>query len=896
MKEFREISEVTLEEGHIFDYNVHLETYQFSYKRSLLYYHIGDIKRTQGWILHVSILPIQVRMLLERVLPCLAKYEVSFKIIRNSKYLEDLNLGSYGNNLIGKAITIFPETEELALTIAEFLIAKSNGLNGPEVITDFPLSPILFVRYGSFSPLIMTDIYGNKGRYIYDGNGNVMKDEYVSPPCIPTGINNIFSHLIKPLPISIKKNSIGEYFPLKVLKNDVKGVVLKALQWNKFRLKYCLIKQGKRYMVNEMIEDKNRDMRDRILWQKAMHQKLQKLIPIPAIYSLFEENGNMYLAMEFIKKNMTFSSICHELLEDRPWFGCSLGNRVLLLGYFEQIISSIKSIHQNGYIHRDITPTNFLVSKRKKVYLIDVELMYDTNSKMPDPPFKVGTFGYMSPEQVICETPSVSDDIYSIGALLIFLMTGIAPSFIIETDRRNLSEKLFFLIRDNGIVTMILDCLEPIKELRLEIDQIQSGICNYKESLVSLDDRNDSIQEVGYSKEEIFEVAKRGTLGIQDDIMLLDCLWFSKYNDEYNESLNPLGTKAIYSDLYRGIGGTLYFLNVAKKCGLNYCINQTLKNHAQEHLIRECLNDMSQTVPGLYFGTAGIALVMSQDSDSWLQNGTVLSELALQCLKRESPLLDLIHGIAGQGIAALQCDKLLTKEDQDFLLFHYASKLISYQRKDGSWVKSILDQGTLRGEKIPGFGYGTAGIVYFLLMFGYRYQFQPALDSAIRGLDYLMAIARKKDEHYYWYNSDQSKLIRGWWCHGAPGIALTFIKAYELLMCEKYKKLAEGALRINHFNFVNYNLSQCHGMSGLGEIYLEAFRVFRSEEWLKRATWITELLVSMKRINNNTNHYYWLASSPEFPTADFMAGNSGIVHYLLHYTHLDKVGFPFLPF
>jgi hypothetical protein len=43
------------------------------------------------------------------------------------------------------------------------------------------------------------------------------------------------------------------------------------------------------------------------------------------------------------------------------------------------------------------------------------------------------------------------------------------------------------------------------------------------------------------------------------------------------------------------------------------------------------------------------------------------------------------------------------------------------------------------------------------------------------------------------------------------------------------------------------NLSQCHGMSGLGEVYLEAARVLKDSRWLVRAAGIGTILMQLAR-------------------------------------------------
>ncbi len=87
---------------------------------------------------------------------------------------------------------------------------------------------------------------------------------------------------------------------------------------------------------------------------------------------------------------------------------------------------------------------NFLVTDKNEIVLIDLELTYSMSDRYPEPPFKFGTEGFMSPEQRALESPTISEDVYSIGALMISFFTNLFPSKFDVEDSVNLSEVLFF--------------------------------------------------------------------------------------------------------------------------------------------------------------------------------------------------------------------------------------------------------------------------------------------------------------------------------------------------------------------------------------------------------------------------------------------------------------------
>ncbi|ACU60507.1 hypothetical protein Cpin_3032 [Chitinophaga pinensis DSM 2588] len=75
-----------------------------------------------------------------------------------------------------------------------------------------------------------------------------------------------------------------------------------------------------------------------------------------------------------------------------------------------------------------------------------------------------------------------------------------------------------------------------------------------------------------------------------------------------------------------------------------------------------------------------------------------------------------------------------------------------------------------------------------------------------------------------------------WWCEGTQGIAMAFLKAYKVTENPIYKWYATMAFNMHTPHVIDNNLTQCHGLTGLGEIYLEAYSILNEEKWLDRAT------------------------------------------------------------
>jgi serine/threonine protein kinase len=91
-------------------------------------------------------------------------------------------------------------------------------------------------------------------------------------------------------------------------------------------------------------------------------------------------------------------------------------------------------------IHRDIKPSNILLSERSgnslgQVYLVDFGSVQTVLATEVGTRTVVGTYGYMPPEQFGGRTVPASD-LYSLGATLIYLVTGIHPADLPQKDFR----------------------------------------------------------------------------------------------------------------------------------------------------------------------------------------------------------------------------------------------------------------------------------------------------------------------------------------------------------------------------------------------------------------------------------------------------------------------------
>ncbi|MEK6408993.1 MAG: protein kinase [Acidobacteriota bacterium] len=103
--------------------------------------------------------------------------------------------------------------------------------------------------------------------------------------------------------------------------------------------------------------------------------------------------------------------------------------------YFDQILEGLKAAHTAAVIHRDLKPENILISTdrdKRHLKILDFGLakiaqVDVTNSSLTARGALVGTFGYMSPEQLTGEEVDERSDIFSIGVMVVEALTGRRP-------------------------------------------------------------------------------------------------------------------------------------------------------------------------------------------------------------------------------------------------------------------------------------------------------------------------------------------------------------------------------------------------------------------------------------------------------------------------------------
>jgi serine/threonine-protein kinase len=129
-------------------------------------------------------------------------------------------------------------------------------------------------------------------------------------------------------------------------------------------------------------------------------------------------DGVPYLAMEYVEGE-PITSYCEER-------GLPAAARIR---EFLDVCAAVQYLHEHGFVHRDLKPSNIFVTRDGKVKLLDFGIaksMTDA-SKSLSMGLKLYTPAFASPEQMKGLAARPSSDIYSLGVILYYLLTGRLP-------------------------------------------------------------------------------------------------------------------------------------------------------------------------------------------------------------------------------------------------------------------------------------------------------------------------------------------------------------------------------------------------------------------------------------------------------------------------------------
>src|SRR5919199_6886362 len=141
---------------------------------------------------------------------------------------------------------------------------------------------------------------------------------------------------------------------------------------------------------------------------------------IVAIYDYGEQDGQVYLAVQYVENGRTLADLLGGPME--PTRACEL-----LL----QLLAALGYAHERGVIHRDVKPGNVLMPTPVWPMLADFGiakvLLEQDGRQLTQAGLVVGTAAYMAPEQAFGLPVDARTDLYAAGVVLYEMLTGRVP-------------------------------------------------------------------------------------------------------------------------------------------------------------------------------------------------------------------------------------------------------------------------------------------------------------------------------------------------------------------------------------------------------------------------------------------------------------------------------------
>lgn len=160
------------------------------------------------------------------------------------------------------------------------------------------------------------------------------------------------------------------------------------------------------------------DFKQRFESEARLVAKLESRQIVP-LYSYWQDEQGAFLVMRLIRGG----SLRH-IMAKQGAMALSQAVRIL-----SDVAEALAVAHENGVVHRDLKPENILIDERGNAYLTDFGIAKRTTEaeNITEADAIVGTWAYLSPEQIQNIEVSPQTDVYAFGILLYEMLVGKHP-------------------------------------------------------------------------------------------------------------------------------------------------------------------------------------------------------------------------------------------------------------------------------------------------------------------------------------------------------------------------------------------------------------------------------------------------------------------------------------
>jgi hypothetical protein len=374
-------------------------------------------------------------------------------------------------------------------------------------------------------------------------------------------------------------------------------------------------------------------------------------------------------------------------------------------------------------------------------------------------------------------------------------------------------------------------------------------------------------------------------------------------------------------NIYAGVAGiVLFLLELHKFTGKPEYKNAALEG--MRWVVSYCKKNPSNYY-AFFTGRMGVPYVLLRmaevtGQDHWKETALEIAKSSTSSLEAPQVVDDLINGTSGTVMGLLHLHAATGEswllKDIDTLVNHLIQS--AYQGPTGLY----WDRSPKCISGLCGFSHGAAGIGWVFMELGryfhneafYRIAEQAFLyeanffsDTGKNWTDLRKGTYNDDDEKEHreaYLKNDMDFFTKGGdmnaWCHGAAGIGLSRLRAYELFKDvfknDNYKLYREHALnaieKTTRTNVdaegTNFSYILCHGGGGNADLFINAYETFGDEKYLSLAEKVAEKALAYWK--EKGMYMSGFAGADAEDTSLFM-GSAGTGHFYLRLLAPDDV-------
>ncbi|MCF0222783.1 MAG: serine/threonine protein kinase [Fibrobacter sp.] len=197
------------------------------------------------------------------------------------------------------------------------------------------------------------------------------------------------------------------------------------------------------------------------------------------VFDFGQQNNQLFIAMTYVQ-----GTNLSEILRNKEQLSFEAIDLII-----RQIARGLLYAHSKGIVHRDVKPSNIMLTRDNRVYIMDFGISYIREmekERLTRTGMTMGTPEYMSPEQCHGDSVTLQSDIYSMGVILYEMTCGRLPfegNRPVEIALKHVQDQppapeLFRKDMPRGLSELILKCLRKKLNERFHDMQEFLDVCD----------------------------------------------------------------------------------------------------------------------------------------------------------------------------------------------------------------------------------------------------------------------------------------------------------------------------------------------------------------------------------------------------------------------------------